>query len=563
MTEAGALRLLLADDDVGERDAVRRALAAAGIEAELEEAESVAAAVARLRAGRFDCALLDHDLPGGDGVQILRHVREAGVSTPIIILTGEGDDQAAVRLMKAGAADCLSRSALSAERLGQSLRHALRVHTAEQEAEAAAATLSRYLRQLRMLADAAIAINSAQQQGPLLSAVAKQARIVIGAHQAMVTLSVDDDPENANTCVSLSEKYAEHRSLLTRIDPLGIGDMVCDTGRPVRLTAAELEAHPRQAALARRGTEDDDAIGELPARGWLAAPLVARSGTNIGVIHLSDRTEGEFTAEDEAILVQLAQLAAVAIENLRLYEAARQAARAREQVLAMVSHDLRNPLNTVVMGTALLLDTELPEETVRKQLTAIQRSADTMNRMIQDLLDVTRMEAGKLSIATTRLSAHELAQQACEMMEAMARERSLAIECTAPRRLPDIAGDRDRLLQVFSNLIGNAIKFTEPGGRVAVEARTFGTEVRFSVSDTGPGIATEHLHRIFEPFWQVQHTSRLGAGLGLPIAKGIIEAHGGRIWAESVPGRGSTFCFTIPAAEGDGAEGDAAARASS
>ena len=129
MTEAGALRLLLVDDDVAERDAVRRALEAAGIDTAIEEAESAAAAVARLRAGRFDCAVVDDELADGDGMQILRHVREAGVATPVIVLTGDGDDQAAVGLMKAGAADCLSRSALSAERLGLADTGIRRSHT--------------------------------------------------------------------------------------------------------------------------------------------------------------------------------------------------------------------------------------------------------------------------------------------------------------------------------------------------------------------------------------------------------------------------------------------------
>lgn len=544
---ASPLKLLLVDDDAADRLAVRRALGAADIEAEIEEVASAPAAIARLLVGGFDCALLDDNLPGGDGLQVLRQVREAEVRTPIIVLTGHGDEQIAVELMKAGAADYLPKSSLSAEKLNQSLSTAVRVHRAERRAAAASEALGGYLEQMRRLADAAIAINSASSLSEMLSTVTEQARIIVGAHQALTTLVLDDSPSGTSTCLSLSSKYAEYRSLITTPDRFGIGRTVCESNRPVRLTQEELEKHPNWNPAAQEE-------GDLPHRGWLAAPLVSRAGQNIGVIHLSDRHKDNFTPEDEAVLVQLAQLASVAIENLRLYETAHQAARARERVLAMVSHDLRNPLNAIMMGGTLLMETPLSKEQMAKQLIAIRRSAEAMNRMIQDLLDVTRMEAGHLTIAPAPLDVHEVAKSACEMLEPLAMERQLELLCRVPEHLPQVQGDRDRFMQVFSNLIGNAIKFTAAGGRVTVDAQAARDAVLFSVSDTGPGIQPENVPRVFEPFWQIEHGSRHGAGLGLPIAKGIIEAHGGRITAESTLGVGTTFHFSVPLAGAETSE---------
>jgi signal transduction histidine kinase/CheY-like chemotaxis protein len=540
---ATPLQLLVVDDDSVDRLAVRRALAVGELRAEIEEADTAAAAIARLRAGGFDCAVLDYHLPGGDGLLVLRQVREANVGTPIIVLTGRGDEQIAVELMKAGAADYISKQALSPERLAQSVRNAVRLRQAELQAAAAAGALSRYVAQLRALADAALAITSAHELGAMLDEITERARTIVGAHQGMVTLSAPAHrpPPAQTSSVSLSDKYAEFRSLVITPDPFGIASLVRQTIRPVRLTQEELEALPAWRPV----SDQDDAT--LPHRGWLAAPLFSRSGDGIGVIHLSDRAEGDFTAEDEAVLVQLGRLASVAIENLRLYDTAQLAIRAREQVLAMVSHDLRNPLNTIVMGVTLLLETPLPQDQVTRQLAAVRRASDAMNRMIQDLLDVTRVEAGRLAIDAAPMDVTPVLHEACEMLEPLASERTIELRCLAPERLPTIEADRDRLLQVLSNLIGNAIKFTGPGGRVTLDGRPVDNGVEIAVEDTGPGIRPEHLTRIFEPFWQLEQAGRLGAGLGLPIAKAIVEAHGGTMRVDSNPGRGTTFYFTIPA----------------
>jgi CheY-like chemotaxis protein len=183
----------------------------------------------------------------------------------------------------------------------------------------------------------------------------------------------------------------------------------------------------------------------------------------------------------------------------------------------------------------------------RKAITSIYRSAHTIGRLIRDLLDVSRLEAGKLAIEKSRQQVTTLLKDALEAERLQSEQKSLRLEIdvSAVDKL-EIDCDRDRVQQVFANLIGNAIKFTEPRGKVAVRAKPHASEVRISVTDSGPGISSVDLPHVFDRFWQAQKTARMGTGLGLSIAKGIVEAHRGRIWVESQIGVGSTFFFTLP-----------------
>ena len=186
-----------------------------------------------------------------------------------------------------------------------------------------------------------------------------------------------------------------------------------------------------------------------------------------------------------------------------------------------------------------------PEQRSHKPLEVIERAVRRMNRLIQDLLDVALIEAGQMNIERARQSAGELVLEAVDMQRPLASSSSLELRVEVDPAVAEVWGDRDRLLQVFENLIGNAIKFTMGGGRITVGTATREHEVVFWVADTGEGIAPENLPRIFDRFWQASRAGRSGAGLGLSITKGIVEAHGGRIWIESTAGSGSTFRFTI------------------
>jgi PAS domain S-box-containing protein len=237
-------------------------------------------------------------------------------------------------------------------------------------------------------------------------------------------------------------------------------------------------------------------------------------------------------------------------DRKRAEEALQRALTARDEVLGIVAHDLRNPLSTILMSAALLERPEPePERRDQKPRLIITRSAKRMNALIQDLLDVAVVEAGQLKVEHERIPAADIARDAVEASSAVAASSSVELLLDVAPGVREVWGDRNRLLQVFDNLIGNALKFTKEGGRVTVRAEVRDQEVVFSVADTGAGIAPENLSHVFDRFWQAATRVRgLGAGLGLPITKGIIEAHGGRIWADSVVERGSTFSFSIPVA---------------
>ena len=228
---------------------------------------------------------------------------------------------------------------------------------------------------------------------------------------------------------------------------------------------------------------------------------------------------------------------------------AERATQLRDEMLAVVAHDLRNPLHTIAVGLETMLKLQPPDdERAARQLVVMQRTLRSMNRMILDLLDVARIEGGNFALAQEHVQVQPLLNEVLELFEAPAREREISLTCNAPQGAHCVIGERDRLVQVLSNLIGNAVKFTPPCGQISVRARLLEEELHVSVEDTGPGIASENLPQLFDRFWQADRTGRVGTGLGLSIAKAIVEAHGGHIWAESVLGRGTTFHFTVPCA---------------
>lgn len=227
-------------------------------------------------------------------------------------------------------------------------------------------------------------------------------------------------------------------------------------------------------------------------------------------------------------------------------EQAERATRQRDQMLDMVTHDLRNPLHAIVMSTATMLQVPLTDNQRAQVIAVMQRSAQSMERLIRDLLDVTRIELGKFVVEHMRLEVHSLLDATRELFEPAAREREISFTCEASPGIPAVIGDRDRLMQVLSNLVGNALKLTPRRGRVSLRARLIDGHVEISVEDTGPGIAPDNLPHLFDRFRQANRTSGDRTGLALAIAKGIVEAHRGRIWAESVPGHGATFYFTVP-----------------
>jgi signal transduction histidine kinase len=531
------VRVLVVDDDDVDRMAVRRSLRASGIDADVVEVGDARGALEALRTSTFDCALFDFRMPGSDGLELLRQVRADGVMTPVIMLTGFGDEQTAVELMKAGAADYLPKNSLTPDRLAQSLRAVLRLRQAEVEAGRAETQLRAYAAQLRELAQAAIEVNSNLSVDAMLQLTTEHARRIFGARRAETRLEPTE---------------------ITGVDAAATADgaRIWHAGEEVAtLTSWTDVTREMQGLTLEALTAIAQAEAERGTDSRLSAPLVARSGRKLGVIELWGKKEGQFTDSDHAILTQLAQMCSVALQNARLYKSAQDATRARDDLVAIVSHDLRNPVHTIHMAASFLLETAPPSDrrvTSRRQLEVIQRAATRANRLIQDLLDVARIQAGGLVVDPNPVNASSLVQEAIDSASPLAGAAGLQVNRSVEEPAPDVLCDRDRILQVFANLIGNAIKFTPRGGEIFVgaqpEAAVSALEARFWIKDTGPGIPVENIPHVFDRYWQARSTAKLGTGLGLSIAKGIVEAHGGRIWVESEIGKGACFAFTLPVA---------------
>lgn len=296
-------------------------------------------------------------------------------------------------------------------------------------------------------------------------------------------------------------------------------------------------------------------LGIPASQASVAVPLHHR-GEMVGALAMFFADSSGFCAVKRAFTLLLAQAAADALVRARNYDAERVArlgaetlAQARADVLGIVAHDLRNPLGLIASSSSLLLEIdELPPTERRKMLEIMQRAARRMNRLIADLLDATRLQAGRLSLDLADIDVAKIVHETEETFAPFAAEHGIALRSHAPHHACCVRADEGRLLQVVGNLVGNALKFTTQGGQVTVSARCGGSDVTLSVADNGPGIAPDAQAHLFESFWQARIGDRRGVGLGLSITKDIITALGGRLWVDSTVGVGSTFSFELPSA---------------
>ncbi len=289
------------------------------------------------------------------------------------------------------------------------------------------------------------------------------------------------------------------------------------------------------------------ALRELRPCSTIVVPLRAR-GRTLGAIELATAVESQrrFDQEDLKLARELASRAALLVDNARLYAQARAAIRARDDMIAVVSHDLRSPLQSIASATAVL-DLEERAEPASASLDAIRLATAHMDRLLQDLLDISLIDTGQFTVSRELTDASALVEDARMLFEPLARDRSVHLDCRVARDLPQIRVDRGRMQQALSNLLGNALKFVPAGGRIGLSAERSGDAVRIAVSDTGPGIAEEDLDRVFDRFWRADRRKERGVGLGLTVAQGIVQAHGGQIGVESRKGQGSTFYVLLDA----------------
>ncbi len=354
-------------------------------------------------------------------------------------------------------------------------------------------------------------------------------------------VSVHDDPERTK---SLREMEARRVDLSDFPFPVA---KVLRSGKPV-LRAQLAPGWERAEGADDVHVQDVEALG---IHALISLPLVARDRV-IGVLTLiATDPKRHLGEEDVALASELTDRAAFAIDNAYLYQAAQHASRARDEILGVVSHDLRNPLSAISMCARVLFESPPAAENERRDLAdAILESTQLMQRLIQDLLDVSTIESGHLRISQRSEALSPIVDTVLTMVREQAENRGIQLVRGIAPELPNVNVDAMRIEQVLANLVSNAVKFTERGGRVSVNAESEAHHVVVRVVDTGVGIPADHLPRIFDRYWHARRQSKtVGTGLGLAIARGIVEAHGGRIAVESTLGTGTTFTFTLPIAD--------------
>jgi PAS domain S-box-containing protein len=372
---------------------------------------------------------------------------------------------------------------------------------------------------------------------------------------------------------SLVELFTEdgrvRRAAASHADAAVVGEMVGFTSARAETPVADGLRHGSTARVAHEGAAalirdveswlastfpDPAALARaraLGARSVLVVPLMRAGGRGFGALSLVRTRPGSgHSPEELAVAEQFGVSAALALENGRLYQEARAAVRERDDLLAIVSHDLRNPVNAIVMLTGALMarsDAGAPVSVDVEQLEAMRAAARQADGLIQDLQDVSRISAGRLRVDARLTGVGEAISQTVELFEPSAEAAGLRLTRDVPNDLPRVLADVPRVQQVLANLLVNAIKFTPEHGRVHVRAALDddGQYLRVSVADTGPGIESEDVPRLFERYWQAPRLLRAGSGLGLFIAKGIMEAHGGTIEVDTAPGRGTTFTLLL------------------
>jgi signal transduction histidine kinase/DNA-binding response OmpR family regulator len=497
---------------------------------------------------RPDLVLLDLHMPRLDGFAILEQLgqRVSGDEfLPILVLTADVSRETKERALSRGATDFLTKPFDVAEvllRIGN-LLHTRHLHVNQRLARRRAEDSER---RASLLAEAGQVLASSLDHQTALSMLCRTVVPRIADYCVVDVLRADGgilrpglahvDPAKEHL---LRNTEGSQPSVLPDEHPV-----VAALRQGRRTLARELTP---EAVSALAGTDEHrQVLEQLGPRSMIAVPITASGRIDGALVLVHSDSDRRFGAEDLDLACELASRAAMTLENARLFDQAQQATRARDEMLGIVAHDLRNPLSTVTMGSSVLLDSAL-DDTQRRQVELVRRAAGRMQELIQDLLEARRIESGQLRVSPRAQPVAPLVKEALAMLRPLAEARGIELSAELDDRLRPAMVDDTRILQVLSNLVGNALKFTPDGGRVEIGCVPLDDELRFCVSDTGPGIPPDQIPHIFGRFWQAADRDTRGIGLGLSIVRGIVEAHGGRTWVESELGKGARFYFTVPA----------------
>jgi signal transduction histidine kinase/DNA-binding response OmpR family regulator len=538
------IRVLLVEDNHADARLLEEHLRDVRDAISITRVETLQAGIAA--AAEHDVVLLDLSLPDALGLETLTRMLATVRAVPIIVLTGNQDDRVATEAVAAGAQDYLLKGELTTQLVVKTIRYAI-ARKKMQGMEVERLKTTEALARARFVADVMAASSSSHD---LVESMRAVARVLL--------------PALGDFCViDLPRARGElHRVTIQAADP-ALHDAFNEIAT-AHLPGPRHAQSPVQRALEERKTVvlptldiadfHPDArlrelVEQLKLRSSLVTPLIARDRV-VAVISLVFGPSGRTYANEEKLLAEeIAGRLALAIDNARLLADAQRALKGRDELLAIVSHDLRNPLGVIDLALGLMardtshLATALPRA---------QRAADRMTTLIEDLLEVSRIDAGTLKVEPAPADLFLLLTDVLEQHRVLCTGKSIKLVGELAPDLGMVDVDNARLVQALGNLLGNAIKFTPKDGSIFLDAQRADGAVSIRVRDTGPGMPPEHLAHIFERFWQAPARRADGVGLGLAIVKGIVDAHNGQIRVESDVGRGTTFSIELPVRHSDG-----------
>lgn len=539
------LHILLVDDDAVDRMVVTRALRAAGISATVTEAVDYASTFEALANDDFNVMLLDYRLPGTDGLSVLRDMRDSGFMTPVIMLTGQGDEQLAVEMLRSGATDYLTKNAVSPDVLSQSINRALRIHRAEQSAAVAENMLRELAERQRFLAEASQLLVESLDQSVILTRLVEMGSRQIGDGCA-VDMLLDEGRVN-RVAVGAREVGSGVERFLRSFDPSKFDRSIApagaiDAGHPLILSTSlqDVAQNPALALFADAGI-----------RSIMIVPLVVR-GRSMGAITFVCASPGKTFGDDDLLLAEdFAHRAAVALDNARLYREAQDAVSVRDAFLSVAAHELKTPLTTLYGNVQLIQRRAQREgsmsERDQRTLRIVFEQTTRLNRMIGALLDLSRLQMGQFTIEPAPVDLAELAKRVVDELQPSLDRHSVVLRGVDSPLL--VMGDELRLEQVLQNLIQNGVKYSPAGGEVVVEVSHDQEMVQILVRDSGIGIPKSSIPNLFRRFFRAENVREhriSGIGVGLYVVNEIITRHGGQVSVESTEGEGTTFIVQLP-----------------
>jgi len=510
-------------------------------------------AIVQVTKGSFDLVLTDINLPGVDGLEVVRAAKAADKDTCVILITGYASTTTAIDALRQGAYDYITKpfdlweTAKAIERglesrflVIENRRLVTSLGEANRELQQHEQILSRMVKEatqrITALYEAGKEISTSLSRQATLEVIVNQVAKLAGADASLVFLY---DTEGGEYVAE-----AGFGIPIERLREYHFGNGIGLHGQAVR------NASPVRCATVEETIGVEAFLSDLSVSSALVVPLLTNENV-LGTITALRRTGRAFTPDDQELLTMFASQASIAVTNAILYERTKELDRMKSEFVAVVSHEVRTPLTSIKGSLELLGDERfhvLPPP--QKELLSIcQANTERLISLINDILDFSKLESSKLSLNLESVEVGRIVPEAVDHIKNLAGMKGIAIDIHMEGSAGVIEADPMRVAQVITNLLGNAIKFSPENGKIEVWARGSDEEVTVDIKDFGKGISQRDLSRLFQRFAQLDSSTTRkagGTGLGLVISKGIVEQHGGRIWVESAMGTGSTFSFSLP-----------------